>query len=121
MPSLNIVVLTDDAERFRGALTLALAQRALGADCRIFLQLDAVRLLAPTLSGPRDAEHATQGLPTLPQLIGEALDDGVAFVACQSGLALAGIEATQLDPRIAAGGPVSFLQSLTADDRLLLV
>ncbi len=121
MPGLNIVVLTDDVERFRGALTLALATQALGADSRIFLQLDAVRLLVTDTPAPRDAEHRAQGLPGLRALIAEALEDGVTLIACQSGLTMAGLEAGALDPRIEAGGPVSFLQSIGADDRLVIV
>lgn len=120
MPGLNIVVLTNDAERFRGALTLALANRALGANSRIFLQLDAVRLLGTGAPAPRDAEHVAQGLPSLSALMTEALDDGTIIIACQSGLALAGLEAGALDPRIEAGGPVSFLQTLEKDERLII-
>mgnify|MGYP000893400683 FL=1 len=74
MPGLNLIVLSDDAERLRGALVLALTQMALGAQVRLFLQLDAVRLLAPPLSAPRDADHAAHGLPGLAALIEEALD-----------------------------------------------
>lgn len=100
---------------------LAMAQAALGRRTRIFLQLDAVRLLAPLAAAPRDGDHAVHGLPSLRALIGEALDAGVALVACQSGLTLSGIDATDLDPRIEAGGPVSFLQSVEPDERLLSV
>jgi predicted peroxiredoxin len=121
MPGLNFAVLTDDAERLRGALTLAMAHMALGGEARVFLQLDAVRLLAPPISGPRDADHAAHGLPTLAALVTEALDSGVAIIACQSGLALAGLAADALDPRITAGGPVSFLQSIGPEDRLTIV
>lgn len=120
MPGLNIIVLTDDAERFRGALTLALANQALGSNSRVFLQLDAVRLLNVNITAPLDHEHSMHGLPNLPQLINEALMDGVSLVVCQSGLALAGLEACSLDPRIETGGPVSFLQSINADERLII-
>lgn len=120
MPGLSIVIPTDDPERLRGALTLALSHRALGGECRIFLQLDAVRLLAPDAPAPRDADHAAHGLPSLARLIAEALDDGVSVTACQSGLALASLDAGQLDPRIETGGPVSFLQALPPEDRLLI-
>lgn len=121
MPRLNIVVLTDDAERFRGALTLALAQAALGSAARFFLQLDAVRLLTPSIRAPCDSDHVAHGLPRLTLLIDEALEAGVAIIACQSGLALAGLEAGALDARIEAGGPLSFLQGLSPEERLLIV
>ena len=121
MPGLNIVILSEDAERLRGALMLALAHMALGGEARLFLQLDAVRLLAPPISAPRDADHAAHGLPSLATLIDEAFDAGVAIIACQSGLALAGLDAAALDPHVTAGGPVSFLQSVGPEDRLTLV
>lgn len=121
MPGLNIVVLTEDAERFRGALTLALAQAALGRSVRIFLQLDAVRLLRPSAQAPRDDEHAAHGLPTLAVLVGEALDADISVITCQSGLELAGLEAAAIDTRIEAGGPLSFLQACDERDRLVVI
>lgn len=121
MPGLNIVVLTDDAERFRGALTLALAQAALGSAIRIFMQLDAVRLLHPSAPAPRDDDHVAQGLPTVAVLIGEALDADIAVIACHSGLALAGLDAASLDPRVETGGPLSFLQGCDGADRLVVI
>ena len=118
---LNLVILSDDAERLRGALMLAMAHRALGGQARLFLQLDAVRLLAPHLAAPRDAGHATVGLPTLSSLLEEALESGVSIIACQSGLALAGLSIADLDPRIEAGGPINFLRSISPTDRLSTV
>lgn len=121
MSSLNLLLLTDDAERLRGALTLALAHGALGGTARLFLQLDAVRLLAPPVHAPNDADHIANGLPSLAALLDETLEAGIAIIACQSGLALARLDLSSLDPRIEAGGPVSFLQSSGADGRLLFV
>ena len=103
MPGLNLIVLSDDAERLRGALVLALTQMALGAQV------------------PRDADHAAHGLPGLAALIEEALDAGVSVIACQSGLALAGLDVSVLDPRITVGGPLSFMQALGADGQLVTI
>lgn len=121
MRGLNVIVLTPDAERFRGALTIAAAHAALGGNAALMLQLDAVSLLAPPVHAPRDDAHRASGLPTLAALIEEALAAGVALVACQSGLALAGLSMDDLDPRVTAGGPVSFLQQMDPADRLLLI
>jgi predicted peroxiredoxin len=117
--ALAVVVLTPDAERFRGALMIAMAQVALGGEARVFLQLDAVALLRPALIGPRDAAHNAAGLPPLAALIDDALDSGVAITACQTGLALADLEAAQLDARLDIGGPVGFMSALRQEDRLL--
>ncbi len=118
---LLLVATTDDAERLRGGLTLACAEAALGGAVRLFLQLDAVALLRPPIAAPRDAAHMAQGLPTLAALLDDALELGVAVIACQSGLALAGLAADALDPRIAAGGPVGVLAASEAGERLAVV
>ncbi|WP_336958474.1 peroxiredoxin [Sphingobium aquiterrae] len=121
MPGLKIALLTPDAERFRGALTLAAAHVALGRPATLFLQLDAVRLLAPPVTAPQDATHIAAGLPGLARLLEDSLSLGVSLLACQSGLALAGLDLATLDARIAATGPLAFLQGLEPDDRLIIV
>jgi predicted peroxiredoxin len=121
MSGLKIIVLTDDAERFRGGLILAITHNAMGGNAAVFLQLDAVRLLAPGMSGPRDTTHLSAGLPDLATLITEALDADVQILICQTGLALCGMDATMLDPRIQPSGPITFLHELAATDRLLCV
>jgi predicted peroxiredoxin len=119
MPGLNLLVLTEEPERFRGALTLALTMRALGRDARIFLQLDAVGLLGA--DAPRDDGHRAAGLPSLAEMIEEALASGVAITACQTGLHLTKQSAEQLDPRIATGGLLSFLAEVATEDRLVTI
>lgn len=118
---LLLIATTDDAERLRGGLTVACAEAALGGAVRLFLQLDAVALLRAPVMAPRDALHAAQGLPGLAQLLDDALELGVEVIACQSGLALAGLEALALDPRIGTGGPVGVLAASHAGERLVLV
>jgi len=121
MPGLTIILLAEDAERFRGALMVAMTQRAMGGEARLFLQLDAVRLLTPPIIAPRDTDHRQAGLPVLAALLDEALDDGVAMTACQTGLALAGLTAGDLDLRIETGGLTSFLAATPPTDRLVMV
>lgn len=121
VPGLNIIVLTEDAERFRGALMLALTHKAAGGEARLFLQLDAARLLATRLAAPQDASHRAAGLPDLADLLDDALDNGVALIACQTGLALAALPADTLDLRVETGGLLSFLSGVAPTDRLLTV
>lgn len=113
--------MTADAERLRGALIVATAQAALGGQASLFLQLDAVALLAPPMAAPRDGAHRAAGLPTLRELMAEALDMGVGLIACQSGLALSGLAADTLPKGIETGGPVSFLQQTDDAARMLIV
>ncbi len=53
------------------------------------------------------------------QLLDETLEDGAAISLCQSGLAMAGIERGDLDPRIALTGPIAFLSEVRGETRLL--
>jgi predicted peroxiredoxin len=118
---LLLIATTDDAERLRGALTLACSEMALGGTVRLFLQLDAVALLRPPITAPRDEAHAAEGLPVLTALLDNALALGVEVIACQSGLALAGMAVDALDPRIDMGGPVGVLAGHDGDERLVVV
>ncbi|MDB5736789.1 MAG: hypothetical protein JWO65_457 [Sphingomonas bacterium] len=104
---------------FRAALELAAANAALGGRARVFLQGEAVGALAPLID-QHDARYAACGMPTLAELFAAALDLTVEIIACQSGLALMGLTAATLDPRVTFGGPVSVLQTL-GDDRLAVV
>lgn len=121
MRGLKIIVLTADAERFRGALTVAAAHAAMGGEAALFLQLDAVSLLLAPRMAPRDEAHRDAGLPPLAALMDDALALGVGMLVCQSGLDLAGLTADQLGSGILASGPVAFLQQVKEDDRLMLV
>ena len=119
MRALTIIVATPDAERLRGALVLAAAQAALGGAATLFLQLDAVALLRAPIAAPRDAAHAAAGLPELAALLADALALGVRLIACQSGMALAGLTAADLPQGVAAGGPVGLVQAMGDEERLL--
>ncbi|MGN5375979.1 DsrE family protein [Sphingomonas hankookensis] len=109
MRGLTIVVAGPDPDRFRAALTMACAAAALGGRTRVYLHEQAVTLLTATGSAPA-------GLPDLAELRAVASDSGVELIACQTGLALAGVSATRAD--VAAGGMIDLLATLS-DDRLV--
>ncbi|HEX7876751.1 MAG TPA: DsrE family protein [Sphingobium sp.] len=119
MRALRIIVATADAERLRGALVLASAQAALGGEASVFLQLDAVALLRAPVEAPRDEAHGRAGLPTLGQLLAEALGLGASLLACQSGMALHGLAADDLPEGVEVSGPIAFLQATGDEARLL--
>lgn len=120
MRGLTIVVADLSSERFRSALNLACAQAALGGRARLFLDREAVATVRQPITGWEDDAYRDAGLPTLPAHVEEALDLGVAFILCQSGLAMTGAELSDYDPRMTTGGMISLLQTL-GDDRLLTV
>lgn len=117
MRGLTIIAATADAERFRAALSLACAHAALGGITRLYCHEAAVALLLPGADAD-DATLSAKGLATRAQLLAEARDSGVALIACQTGLAAAGIAFDRLTPGTESGGLVSLLAGL-GDDRLV--
>jgi predicted peroxiredoxin len=118
-PKLAIILVARDPARLRAALTFGRAEIALGGAASIFLQGEAAALLRPPVSEPRDAAWADAGEPALADLLDAALDDGVRLSLCQSGLAMAGVDAGDLDRRIEISGPIAFLGQAGPDVRLL--
>jgi predicted peroxiredoxin len=115
MRGLTIIVVGGDPERFHAALTFAAAAAAMGRDIRLHVHAPGV----PLLADPRweqDTRYGASGLPTLAGLLDDALALGVAISACQSGLALFGLNASGLDGRISLGGPIA---ALSRDDQFL--
>ena len=118
VPGLTIIVAGRDAERFHAALSLAAANAALGKRSRLFLQGEAAALLR---SGPAplDAARSANGVPTIADLLAEAVALGVEVIACQSGLALAGLSAEELPDHVTTSGLVALL-STRDDDELMM-
>ena len=116
---MTIIAAGRDAVRFRAALEIAAAQVALGRPARLFLQGEAVAMLGRGPAAADDALYLAAGLPTLAQLLDEALALGVECIACQTGLTLAQLSAETLPAGVAVGGLVSMLAD-AGDDQLLM-
>ncbi|MDJ0275631.1 DsrE family protein [Sphingomonas sp. 2R-10] len=110
MRGLTILITNPDPNRFRTALTMAAAAAALGAPTRVYLHEGAVTLLSA------QDMRVPAGLPMLGELRAIAIDSGVALIACQTGLALAGLSADAAG--VEAGGMIDLLATLS-DDRLV--
>ena len=120
MPSLNIIVAVAEGRRLYAALEAAMAMAALGRPVRVFLQGEAAALLRDPVSFAGDEARRAAGQPDLAWLVEEAIAMEVALFVCQSGMALVGMAATELVPHVRAGGLVSFLAEVAADDRLIV-
>ena len=120
LPGLTIVIADVSSERFRTALSLATATAALGGRARIFLQGEAVSILRQPIIGWEDEAYEAAGLPTLPAHYAEAIDLGVRFILCQSGMALTNAEPRDYHASTEYAGMVSVLADL-GNDRLVVV
>lgn len=119
MPGLSIIVASADGARFYAALEAAAAAAALGRPARVFLQGEAAALLRAPVSFDGDSARRAAGQPDLVSLIAEAMAMDVRLIVCQSGMALAGMSASELVPQVRAGGLVSFLSETGPDDQLV--
>jgi predicted peroxiredoxin len=118
-PPLALLLTAADPARLRAALLLALCEAALDGAPRLFVQGLAAGLLAPPITSLEDEDARAAGEPVLAELLDEVLAAGISVSACQSGLAIAGVAAELLDPRIAIGGLIGFLAAVGPQDRLL--
>lgn len=118
MRGLTIILTGSDPDRLYSALAIAATQAAAGGEARIFCEGLSTALLAEPVSAPADSERKNNGLPTLPEIREEATALGVRLIACQGGMALAGLSLDQLGDGVEAGGLIGVMTSL-GDDRLV--
>ena len=117
--SLTILLAAEDAPRARAALSLALAQAALGGRVRLYAHERAVAALVAVPRADDDSVVlAESGLPDRCAMLTMAVESGVTLIACQTGLAMTGLTIGDLAQGIEAGGLVGLLATL-GDDRLV--
>lgn len=119
MTGLSIILTTADPARFRAGLTLALTQSALGGRVRVYAHETAVSMLARDVRPDDDSDAlAANGLPDRLDLIAIALEADVKVIACQTGMAIAGLGIDDLADGVEAGGLMGVMTTL-GDDRLV--
>ncbi len=99
MPGLRLVLTGCTGERAEAAIELAATAAALGRPVRVLLRGTALLLPASTIT--------------------MLIDLGVTISACQTAMAAAGLNASQLPAGVQPGGMVGFLAD--ADDTQLLL
>lgn len=108
MQGLTIILLGNDTQRNDGAIMMAMAHAAIHdeaeARTRIFFHTPAVQRLTQI----DDA------------MLSEAQAMGIILVACQTGLADQGLDASALRFGATASGPIAIFNDL-GDDRLIMV
>lgn len=120
LQTLNFLLPTADGRRFYAALETAIALSALGRTVRLFLQGEAAALLREPIEHGGDAMRAAAGQPELAWMVEEARAMGVTIAVCQSGMALVGLAATDIDAAFRPTGLISFLADIGPGDSLLV-
>jgi len=114
------MLVSDDAARGRAALSLALAQAALGRPVRLYAHERAVALL---VESPRDdddsAALAAAGIPDRQAMLAMARESGITLIACQTGLALTGLSIDDLTDGVEAGGLIGLIVQRPTENLLV--
>jgi len=116
---LAIVLSEASHARLHAALTLACAAAALGRPVRLFFHGESVAALTAGRHWSGDATYRAAGLPSVGELVENALGMGASVMACQTGLQLIGVTAASLADGIETGGMVAFLADAREDDLLM--
>jgi len=105
--------------RLHTALTLACAAAALGRPVRLFFHGESVAALQPGRHWHGDEIYGAAGLPSVAELIENALGLGARVMACQTGLQLCGLSAGSLAEGVETGGMIAFLADARDDDVMM--
>jgi predicted peroxiredoxin len=119
MRATHIILAGEQDERFWSALSLACTLAAQETPTRLFLSGAAVMLAAEDYEAAGDSERSRAGVPTVAELLDSAIDLGVGLHACQTGMALLGLEVTDLREDVRPDGLMAFLADVDDEDRLL--
>lgn len=119
MTGLTVLLVSPDPTRARAALTLAISAATLGGRARLFAQDVAVAMFVPGTDSD-DGALQSAGLPTRADLLAMAPREGVALLACQTGMAMAGLEIASLASGVEAGGLMGVMADL-GEDRLVTI
>lgn len=120
MSNINIIVATAEGPRFYAALEAAIAWAALGRTARIFLQGEAVTLLRRPIGYVGDDARKAAGQPELASMIKEARAMDVTLAACQTGMAMVGMVASDIDASVKTIGLISFLSEAVPSDEVVV-
>lgn len=116
---LVIIVTSDDAVRFRAAMTTGLAHAALGGHVRLYCHESSVALLARATRPDDNSEALARiGLPDRLALIAMAQGSGITIIACQTGAAILDLSLDALAAGTEAGGMMALMATL-GEDRLV--
>lgn len=116
---LAIVLSEASHARLHAALTLACAAAALGRPVRLFFHGESVAALTTGRHWQGDGTYRAAGLPSVTELVENAIGLGASVMACQTGLQLIGVTAASLAEGIETGGMVAFLAD-ARDDELVI-
>lgn len=116
---LAIILSEANHARLHAALTLACAAAALGRPVRLFFHGESVAALSVERHWQGDTVYRAAGLPSVAELVENAIGLGAQAMACQTGLQLVGLAAASLADGIETGGMVAFLAD-ARDDELIM-
>ena len=119
---LGLLLISGGHERAHYAFLLAAAAAALGRRVVLFATNEGTRALRADIAGLDDGEREARirsaGVAGLAELRTAAMEMGARLIACEAGLLMAGIRATELLAGVEVAGVVTFLAA-TSDGQVV--
>lgn len=110
---LGVLLVSGGHERAHYAFVLAAAAAALGRSVVLFATNEGTRALCADLAGlddaGREARVRAAGVAGLAELRSATMEMGARLIACEAGLLMAGVQATELLPGVEVAGVATFL------------
>ncbi|MBV9118306.1 MAG: DsrE/DsrF/DrsH-like family protein [Acetobacteraceae bacterium] len=121
---LGVLLVSGGHERAHYAFVLAAAAAALGRSVVLFATNEGTRALCADLAGlddaGREARVRAAGVAGLAELRGATMEMGARLIACEAGLLLAGVQATELLPGVEVAGVATFLSAMSGGQVITL-
>jgi len=121
---LGVLLVSGGHERAHYAFVLAAAAAALGRSVVLFATNEGTRALCADLAGLEDAGREARvraaGVAGLAELRGATMEMGARLIACEAGLLMAGVQATELLPGVEVAGVATFLSAMSGGQVITL-
>ncbi|MBV8868713.1 MAG: DsrE/DsrF/DrsH-like family protein [Acetobacteraceae bacterium] len=121
---LGVLLVSGGHERAHYAFVLAAAAAALGRSVVLFATNEGTRALCADLAGlddaGREARVRAAGVAGLAELRGATMEMGARLIACEAGLLMAGVQATELLPGVEVAGVATFLSAMSGGQVITL-
>ena len=121
---LGVLLVSGGHERAHYAFVLAAAAAALGRSVVLFATNEGTRALCADVAGlddaGREARVRAAGVAGLAELRGATMEMGARLIACEAGLLMAGVQATELLPGVEVAGVATFLSAMSGGQVITL-
>ncbi len=106
-----VMIASGDETRLWSALSFACSSAALGKSVALFFSGAAAALMRHDRVWTVDSNYVAAGVPSMTELFSTAVEMGITFSICQTGMAMCTISLAELRPGGAPAGLIGWLSA----------